>query len=128
MYNPYSLRGVDKDIIGKYFSKIDKSHYKLDDNIIKTTNLLQGNILNPSVFKALQNIDFIFCRNVLIYMGMKAKNRIALNLWESLSHSGYLFLGQSESFIKQDVLFRPVHFPDVIVYQKNIPHTEGTTD
>jgi len=128
IYNSYSLRGVEKNISGKFFSKTGSDHYRLNTDIIKTVDLLQGNILNPTVFKGLQNLDFIFCRNVLIYMGIKAKNRIALNLWEALSYNGYLFLGQSESFIKQDVLFRPAHFPDVIVYQKKNPHAAGTTD
>lgn len=121
VFNAYSLRGAHKEYIQKYFRQVNKDHFKIDDSLVKAVNFIQGNILKPSVFRKLKNLDFIFCRNLLIYMGDRALDRIALNLWEALSDSGYLFLGQSESFVKQKVLFRPLHFPQVTVYQKNIP-------
>ena len=63
-------------------------------------------------------MDFIFCRNLLIYMTPEAEGKIAQNFWHGLSDCGYLFLGQSESFRKQDALFKPVRFQEVTVYQK----------
>jgi chemotaxis protein methyltransferase CheR len=121
VYNSYSLRGVDKKIIQKFFHKTKNNCYKINDDIIKSVTFFQGNLLHPTIFSYLKNLDFIFCRNVLIYMSKKATNKIALNLWEALLETGYLFLGQSESFIRQDALFKTIHFPHTIIYQKKIP-------
>ncbi|MEW6109779.1 MAG: protein-glutamate O-methyltransferase CheR [Nitrospirota bacterium] len=118
VFNQYSLRGMDKEITDKIFRKINNNYHKIDGNIIKKVNFSQGNILQPTVFKNLKNLDFIFCRNLLIYMSKRAKNRIALNLWEALSETGYLFIGQSESLMKYNDFFKPVRFPEAIVYQK----------
>lgn len=41
--------------------------------------------------------DIIFCRNVLIYFDAPTVHKVIINLGNSLDHSGYLFLGHSET-------------------------------
>lgn len=120
VYHSYSFRNCNSDCIKENFEKIDKNLYRLDSDIRKSVEFRHGNILDPTVFKELPSFDFIFCRNLLIYMNPAAENRIARNFWESLSKSGYLFLGQSESFRRQNKLFNPIRFPEVTVYQKKL--------
>jgi chemotaxis protein methyltransferase CheR len=92
---------------------------RLKTDIVKSVSFQHGNIVQPSTLKDLRNLDFIFCRNVLMYMTSKAIDRIAMNLWEALSDDGYLFVGQSESLRKQHSLFTPISISDVTVYRKN---------
>lgn len=118
IYRTYAFRGSNGKLIEKYFTQVDLEHYKIDTKIIKNVELKHGNILKSSVFKKTIKFDFIFCRNLLMYMSKKAQDTIAANLWGALADHGYLFLGQTESFRKQHILFEPVNYPGVTVYQK----------
>lgn len=125
VYSAYSLRSPQIDLIKKYFRKSVKETcetpekcYRLQPEIISSIEYIHGNILQPLVLKGLNNLDFIFCRNVLMYMSGKAADRISFSLWEALAEDGYLFIGQSESLSKMDNLFEPIKFPGVTIYRK----------
>ena len=120
VFNSYALRNVDALTIDRYFEIIDRNIYKLDKHVMKLCHFTQGNIVDPAVFERLGTFDIIFCRNVLIYMSVRAVSRIAHNFFKALSSTGYLFLGQSESFWTQTHLFEPVKLPDVTVYRKKL--------
>jgi chemotaxis protein methyltransferase CheR len=121
VFNSYSLRGVEEKIIAHYFKHLNRDYYRISSEISKKVSFIRGNLMKPAAFRKLRDMDFIFCRNVLLYMSKQAVDRIILNLWESLSDNGYLFVGQSESSIKQELLFKPVHLNGVTVYQKISP-------
>jgi len=132
VYSSYSLRGPNTDLIDKYFRRTytetcetPKECFRLMPEIISSIDYVHGNILQPLVLKGISNLDFIFCRNVLMYMSIKAADRIALSLWEALADDGYLFIGQSETLRKRDDLFEPVSFPGVTVYKKKRPSSAG---
>lgn len=42
-------------------------------------------------------IDFIFCRNVMIYFDKQTQQKLVSRFWELLDHGGVLFTGHSES-------------------------------
>jgi chemotaxis protein methyltransferase CheR len=121
IYDAYALRGLKKDVIQRYFHPIKKDLYQLDPEIMKYVRFVRGNLLDPNNFQNRKELDFIFCRNVLIYMSNRAVNRIISNLWEALSDKGYLFIGQSESLMKHHMLFEPIKYPKATVYQKVNP-------
>ncbi|MCP3100175.1 protein-glutamate O-methyltransferase CheR [Myxococcus sp. K15C18031901] len=52
--------------------------------------------------------DLIFCRNVLIYFGPDARNRVIHGMVRRLAPTGHLFLGHAESLIGVDVDVRSV--------------------
>lgn len=125
VYSSYSLRGPNTDLIERYFQKTTtatcetpRKCFRLKPEIISSIEYIHGNVLHPLVLKGISNLDFIFCRNVLMYMSNKAADRIALSLWEALADDGYLFIGQSETLRKRGDLFEPVNFPEVTVYKK----------
>jgi chemotaxis protein methyltransferase CheR len=131
VYSAYSLRGPNTALILKYFERTaaetcetPKECFRLKPEIISRIDYVHGNILHPLVLRGISNLDFIFCRNVLMYMSKKAVDRIALSLWEALADDGYLFIGQSETLRKRDDLFEPLSFPGVRVYKK-IKHTSA---
>ena len=125
VYSGYSLRAPHTKMIEHYFQKTKaascdtpKECYRLKPEIIRSVEYRHGNILQPLVLQGLEKLDFIFCRNVLMYMSEKAIDRIALNLWEALADDGHLFIGQSESLRKHEDLFTAVRYPGVTVYRK----------
>lgn len=128
VYSAYSLRGSNTDLIEKYFKRTytetcetPRECFRLKPEIISSIEYMHGNILHPLIFKGVSNLDFIFCRNLLMYMSKKAADVIALSLWEALADDGYLFIGQSETLRKRNDLFEPVAFPGVTIYRKKRP-------
>ncbi len=126
VYSEYALRGDHSGTITQYFEKsaagscdAPKKCFILKPEIAGSVDFFQSNILHPLVLQGFSNIDFLFCRNVLMYMSSKAADTIALNLWESLANNGYLFVGQSESLHRRDDLFTAIRCSDVLVYRKN---------
>jgi len=51
-------------------------------------------------------IDFIFCRNVMIYFDKSTQQRLVNRYWQVLERGGYLFTGHSESLTGIDHKFR----------------------
>ena len=55
-----------------------------------------------------QDMDFIFCRNILIYFDKPTQAKVLSRLCRHLRPSGYLFLGHSESIVGLDLPVRQV--------------------
>ncbi len=121
IYEAYALRGLEKHVMGRYFHPLKKGFFQLRPEIMKHVRFVRGNVMDPKNFQGRRELDIIFCRNVLIYMSNRAVNRVISNFWEALSSSGYLFIGQSESLMRHHMLFEPIKYPEVTVYQKMNP-------
>jgi chemotaxis protein methyltransferase CheR len=66
----------------------------------------------------MKGFDIVFCRNVLIYFDDPARKRFVSQLYDSLNHGGYLFIGHSESLHNISRAFKLVHFPGALGYKK----------
>ena len=60
--------------------------------IFKYLNLMEDWPINPS-----GGIDFIFCRNVMIYFDKRTQENLVNRYWNVLASGGILFTGHSES-------------------------------
>lgn len=117
-YTNNSFREVNhSDYIQKYF-KIEGDRYILKKAFMKNVEFKYGNLIDRKSFHGLENTDIIFCRNVLIYMSDEAIQKAVWNFYLSLSDSGYLIIGSSESLIQRTNLFVPEYINGVIVYRK----------
>ncbi len=65
-----------------------------------------------------QNLDIIFCCNVLIYFDLISKRRVLRHFYNNLLPHGYLFLGSSESLYGVSEDFCLVHLPGSTSYVK----------
>jgi chemotaxis protein methyltransferase CheR len=66
----------------------------------------------------LQDLDIIFCRNVMIYFDDDEQRRLIDKLYRSLGPGGYLFLGHSESLHGLDERFEFVIAEKGSAYRK----------
>src|SRR3954452_10545995 len=57
----------------------------------------------------ISRIDFLMCRNTLMYFTAETQSRILSRLNFALRPTGYLFLGKSEMLLTHGDLFQPVH-------------------
>lgn len=73
----------------------------------------------------MQNLDVIFCCNVLIYFDLVSKQRVIQHFFRNLLPHGYLFLGNSESLYGVSDEFCLVHLPGATTYVKRQAGPEG---
>ncbi|HNQ45452.1 MAG TPA: protein-glutamate O-methyltransferase CheR [Syntrophorhabdus sp.] len=116
-YNMYSIRNMGESIRQKYFVEKDGS-FILKENVKKYVKIDFMNLMDTNAYKMYKQMDFIFCRNVLIYFDEKMKKKVIDSLYESLKLRGYLTIGHAESLHNISRAFKPLIFPGTIAYQK----------
>lgn len=116
-YSDYSLRGVPPEIKQKYFIP-NGGMYKISEDIVSLVDLQYLNLNDMKRVQLMKGFDIIFCRNVLIYFDDAARKRFVSQLYDSLNHGGYLFIGHSESLHNISRAFKLVHFPGALGYKK----------
>lgn len=89
--------GVPEPLLKKYFAK-DKTNdefvYHADERLKKLISFKELNLLSTWPMK--QQMDIIFCRNVVIYFDLETQNRLWPRFHQILKSDGHLFLGHSE--------------------------------
>lgn len=93
VYSEEEVKGLSSVVLKKYFEKKEK-YYEVKKNIREMIVFARQDLIqNPPFVK----LDFISCRNVLIYFEANLQNRIFEIFHYALRPQGYLFLGKSES-------------------------------
>lgn len=101
LYNEKSLKGLPKEFLNEYFTKINDRTYQISDKVKKCVEFSQQNLLKDTYPT---NCDFIICRNVLIYFTEDAKEEIYKKFNASLKKDGILFVGSTEQIIQPQKL------------------------
>ncbi len=117
VFNSYSVRNISEAYMNKYFVSTGQS-FSLKDTVRNKVAFRKANLINNMDMRALRGMDVIFCRNVLIYFDLKAKQKVISNLYDSLTPGGYLFIGASESLHNITRAFKPCIINRVVAYQK----------
>jgi len=117
LYGDYSMRNVEPDLRKKYFIQ-NGAHYELKPEVKNFVKIEFSNLANYSDYLKFRNMDIIFCRNVLIYFDDTIKKKVIENLYASLNTNGYLIIGHAEVLHNISIAFKPILFPNAIVYQK----------
>jgi chemotaxis protein methyltransferase CheR len=92
-YGADKLTNLKDALIKNYFLK-DGDVYKVSNKVKGLVKFIHHNLKEP--FKE-DNMDIIFCRNVLIYFDKESKRGVIKELHRCLTDGGYLFLGGAES-------------------------------
>ncbi|MCB4204582.1 protein-glutamate O-methyltransferase CheR [Deferribacterales bacterium Es71-Z0220] len=116
-YRTVSFRGVPPAIINKYFEK-DGFIYKLSPEIKSMVTFFKANLVERMASSRVGTADVIFCRNVLIYFDIPAKQKVMEMFYSTLAPNGFLFLGHSETLNKITDKFKMLNFGGGIVYIK----------
>ena len=101
IYAKSSLGGLTEDQVERYFEK-HVDYYQINPNLRRLVVFSQHNLLRDPPFT---RIDFVSCRNVLIYFQEKAQEKTLALFHFALTVNGYLFLGPSESLNKLEEEF-----------------------
>lgn len=95
------IGGIPEHYLKKYF---DRKHdgYQIKEGIKGTVKFDYHNLIFDS---GLQDIDIIFCRNVLIYFDTAAQKAVIKRFWKVMNDYSYLVIGHSESLFGMETQF-----------------------
>ena len=109
VYPRNSFRGRSLSFRDRYFEKTSDGH-QLITPIRASVNFYQANLLADDCLPGQALYDFVFCRNLLIYLDPAMRARALRKLARLLKPSGLLFVGPVEQplatehgFVKADI-------------------------
>lgn len=95
IYGNNSFRGQDLDYRARYFQTVPRG-YALNPSVKKQVRFQRGNILAEHYLTGPDTYDFIFCRNLLIYLDGTSQQKVLVKLRRLLATAGLLFVGPAE--------------------------------
>jgi len=111
---------LPKEYVDKYFTR-QGSTYHLRDDVKALVEFEYHNLAtDPCLHEKMQNVDILFCRNVIIYFDPETTQQVLENFYHSLAHDGYLFLGHTETLWQITNRFERVEFPQTFIYKKQL--------
>jgi chemotaxis protein methyltransferase CheR len=127
IYSDWSFRDAPPFFKDKYFERVNGNHYLLLSDIRKMVTFSYLN-LSEDVYPALQNntnaMDFIFCRNVLMYFSPEHVQRAAERFYRSLVDNGWLIVSPVETSQIHYASFATVRIQDSTFYKKDTRKTK----
>jgi chemotaxis protein methyltransferase WspC len=106
VYGARSFRTSDLSFRARYFEPMARG-FLLDKAVRDRVRFLQGNLLDIEFVSGLGRYDFIFCRNLLIYLHKTARRQVLSRIQNLLAHNGILFVGLAEQLLVQEHGFEP---------------------
>jgi chemotaxis protein methyltransferase CheR len=97
-YDEERVAPVPQAIKSRYLTSIrqgGQTQYQVNSTLQKSIVFKYLNLMEPWPFRG--PLDFIFCRNVMIYFDKPTQEKLVNRYWDVLDHGGYLFTGHSES-------------------------------
>jgi chemotaxis protein methyltransferase CheR len=116
-YSEMSLRTTPLNIVNKYFIR-DGEKYCVTDNVKRLVKFSHLNLADRRKMALMTDMDFVFCRNVMIYFSDDIKKQIVKGYYNSLKPGGYLYIGHAESLHGISRAFKLVYFKNGLVYFK----------
>jgi chemotaxis protein methyltransferase CheR len=105
IYQADQLAPVDPELTRKYFTKLDQNRYQVKPVLRDMITFKKFNFITNATYNIRVPLDFIFCRNVMIYFDAKEKADIVRKFAAVLKQQGYLFVGHSESLMMAKDIF-----------------------
>jgi len=119
-YGEKHIGHLPKEYVAKYFT-VRGTTYILNTNVRELARFEYHNLAkDPFIHERMQNIDIIFCRNVMIYFDSQTSLRVIENFYNCLARDGYLFLGHAETLWQITNKFERVEFPQTFIYKKSL--------
>ncbi len=95
IYGPNSFRGTALQFHLRHFRNRAKKH-EIHANVRQRVTFRRGNLMDPGFPLSVGTCQFIFCRNLLIYLDDPTRRAVLSRLRRHLSPDGMLFLGSAE--------------------------------
>ncbi len=117
-YSKNSFRGSMTEAQKQRHFVEEGNLFRLKDQIRDMVQFRYLNLNDLSEIRRMANVDFIFCRNVMIYFDDEMKKRVLRSMYGMLNHGGYFFLGEAESLHGISSSFKVEHYSGAFTYKK----------
>lgn len=107
-------RGLPAPMLVKYFKR-DGTSWIVGDELRSGMQFEEMNLIRP--WPAMQAMDLVFLRNVLIYFDVQVKKQIFAGVRKVLKQDGFLFLGAAETTMNLDDAFVRVEYDKAGCFQ-----------
>jgi len=97
-YGRRAVARVSPEHMDRFFVE-SGGQYELDRELLACIRYQHLNLVDGISHLAAGSFDLIFLRNVLIYFRTKVQRSVIAGVERTLAHSGFLFLGPSESLL-----------------------------
>jgi len=123
-YSGITLRNVAPQILARYFDQ-DGDNYSIKPAVKSLVKFSQANLNDPRQLASINNLDVVFCRNVMIYFSDEVKKQLVRSFFNSLRPGGFLYVGHSETLHGISKAFKLVYFKNALVYMKESKASEA---
>lgn len=120
IYTAWSFRETPEEIKAKYFTEYGKT-YRISEEVKSMVRFSSINLATdkfPSQLNYTEQMNVVFCRNVLMYFKPKIIHKVARQLFDALVDTGWLITSQVELSDEYFGLFSRRMFENGIFYQK----------
>lgn len=120
-YGARACRQVPDELRERYFTRTAEGGYAVVPSIREMVTFARMNLAAddyPSPATGTAAMDFIFCRNVLIYFTPAHIRRVAASFHRALNDGGWLAVSPSEASAESFPQFAVANFPGAILFQK----------
>jgi chemotaxis protein methyltransferase WspC len=101
VYGSYSFRSPALSFRSRYFQAVPGG-FLLNKNVRERVQFARRNFLDPRFTAGARGYDFIFCRNLLIYLHEDARRNVLSKLQSLLAPQGVLFVGLAEQLLVKE--------------------------
>ncbi len=105
IYSEVITQDVSAERLERFFTKVHNG-YQIKKSIRERCIFAKQNVTADPPFS---KVDFISCRNLLIYLTPALQKKVIPTFHYALNPGGFLLLGQSESILNFPDLFKCVH-------------------
>lgn len=117
LYKKGELAGVSASRLKKFFTPT-KDGYVVNKQLRKMCVFAQHNFVKDPAFR---KMDFISCRNVLIYMQPYLQKKALTTFHYALNVKGFLFLGRTETTNSVKELYTLIEKNEKLYSRNNVP-------
>lgn len=125
VYTTWSFRETPRWALDEYFTKSDGGRYKIVPKIKRMVDFMRVNLAEKERAAdnaELENMDIVFCRNVMMYFKPDRRRRTIDYFAAMLKDGGWFVISPSESGYVKHIRLKPVNFSGVLMFRK----TSGT--
>jgi len=117
LYDERSVRNVSPQVLKKYFLA-SADGFRVRSNVREMVNFAHLNLYDHKAVSRIRKVDFLFCRNVLIYFDDASRKAVVADFYDALADGGFIYLGHSEALTRIHSAFEIRRAGGFIVHQK----------
>jgi chemotaxis protein methyltransferase WspC len=124
-YGRNSFRGQDLGFRDRYLEQM-AGGFRPIELVRRSVHFALGNMMDPMGSLPSARYDFIFCRNVLIYLDPPTQDIVVGTLSRMLASDGILFVGASEASLPLRQGFSSLRIPMAAAFHRNAAAADMT--